>query len=137
MRDALFACGTPFHGKPGHETALHEIERVIAKTAGVRRFGAASLDLAYVAAGRFDGYWERNLGVWDIAAGAVLVREAGGTVNEIDGGDFMQTGAIVASNPSLIAPLTQTLRAGGSRGRARRHCPQQTHLPPEVRGVRT
>ncbi|MGQ0533333.1 MAG: inositol monophosphatase family protein [Caulobacteraceae bacterium] len=111
MRDALFACGTPFHGKAGHEVALAEIERVIAKTAGVRRFGAAALDLAYVAAGRFDGYWERNLNVWDIAAGAVLVREAGGAVNEIDGGDFMQTGAIVASNPSLIAPLTQTVRA--------------------------
>ncbi len=112
MREALFACGTPFHGKTGHETALAEIQRVIAKTAGVRRFGAAALDLAYVAAGRFDGFWERNLSVWDIAAGAVLVREAGGAVNEIDGGDFMKTGAVVAANPSLIAPLTQTLRAG-------------------------
>jgi myo-inositol-1(or 4)-monophosphatase len=112
MREALFACGTPFHGKAGHETALAEIQRVIAKTAGVRRFGAAALDLAYVAAGRFDGFWERNLNVWDIAAGAVLVREAGGAVNEIDGGDFMKTGAVVAANPSLIAPLTQTLRGG-------------------------
>ncbi|MEQ1820297.1 MAG: inositol monophosphatase family protein [Terricaulis sp.] len=110
MRDALFACGTPFHGKSGHEKALGEIERVIAKTAGIRRFGAASLDLAYVAAGRFDGFWERNLGVWDIAAGAVLVREAGGTVNEVDGGDFMQTGSVVAANPTLIGPLTQTVR---------------------------
>ncbi|MGD9979301.1 MAG: inositol monophosphatase family protein [Hyphomonadaceae bacterium] len=112
MRDALFACGTPFHGKGGHETALAEIQRVIAKTAGVRRFGAAALDLAYVAAGRFDGYWERNLNVWDIAAGAVLVREAGGVVNEVDGGDFMQTGAVVAANASLIAQLTQTVRSG-------------------------
>jgi myo-inositol-1(or 4)-monophosphatase len=112
MREALFACGTPFHGKAGHETALAEIQRVIAKTAGVRRFGAAALDLAYVAAGRFDGFWERDLNVWDIAAGAVLVREAGGAVNEIDGGDFMKTGAVVAANPSLIAPLTQTLRGG-------------------------
>jgi myo-inositol-1(or 4)-monophosphatase len=77
----------------------------------VRRFGAAALDLAYVAAGRFDGYWERNLNVWDIAAGAVLVREAGGLVQEIDGGDFMTTGAIVASNSALLAPLIQTLRA--------------------------
>jgi len=112
MRDALFACGTPFHGKGGHETALAEIQHVIAKTAGVRRFGAAALDLAYVAAGRFDGYWERNLNVWDIAAGAVLVREAGGVVNEVDGGDFMRTGAVVAANASLIAPLTQTVRSG-------------------------
>jgi myo-inositol-1(or 4)-monophosphatase len=112
MRDALFACGTPFHGKAGHDVALTEIQRVIAKTAGVRRFGAAALDLAYVAAGRFDGYWERNLNVWDIAAGAVLVREAAGVVNEIDGGDFMKTGAVVAANQPLIAALTQTVRNG-------------------------
>jgi myo-inositol-1(or 4)-monophosphatase len=112
MRDALFACGTPFHGKPGHDVALKEIERVIAKTAGVRRFGSAALDLAYVAAGRFDGFWERNLGVWDVAAGAVLVREAGGVVNELDGGDFMKTGSIVASNQPLIAQFTQTVRGG-------------------------
>ena len=111
MRDAIFATGTPFHGKPGHDTSLGEIERVIAKSAGMRRFGAAALDLAYVAAGRFDGYWERGLNVWDIAAGAVLVREAGGVVNEIDGGDFMKSGAIVASNGPLIDPLTRTLRA--------------------------
>ena len=85
---------------------------MIAKTAGIRRFGAAALDLAYVAAGRFDGFWERNLSVWDIAAGALLVREAGGIVNEVDGGDFMKTGAIVASNASLMPHLTKTLREG-------------------------
>lgn len=112
MRDALFACGTPFHGKGGHDVALAEIGRVIERTAGIRRPGAAALDLAYVAAGRFDGFWERNLSVWDIAAGAVLVREAGGVVNEIDGGDFMKTGSVVASNQSLIAQLTQTVRGG-------------------------
>jgi len=110
MRECVFATGTPFHGKPGHETALGEIERVIAGTAGIRRFGSAALDLAYVAAGRYDGYWERGLNVWDIAAGVVLVREAGGTVTEIDGGDFMKTGAILASNPSLTPKLTQAVR---------------------------
>lgn len=110
MRDALFACGTPWHGRPGHDKALSEIQRVIAKSAGVRRMGSAALDLAYVAAGRFDGFWERNLGIWDIAAGAVLVREAGGTVNELDGDDFMKTGAVIAANPQLIGPLTQTVR---------------------------
>ena len=112
MRDALFACGTPWQGKGDHDTALTEIKRVISKTAGVRRFGSAALDLAYVAAGRFDGFWERNLSVWDIAAGVVLVREAGGVVNEIDGGDFMKTGGVVAANQPLIAQLTQTVRAG-------------------------
>ena len=110
MRDALFATGTPFHGKPGHTKALGEIERVIAKSAGMRRFGAAALDLAYVAAGRFDGYWERGLNAWDIAAGAVLVREAGGVVTEIDGDDFMKTGAVVAANERLLPLLTQTVR---------------------------
>jgi len=110
MRDALFATGTPFLGKPGHEQSLKEIERVIAKTAGIRRWGAAALDLAYVAAGRFDGYWERGLNAWDIAAGAVLVREAGGVVTEPDGGDFMKSGAILAANPTLAPQLQQTLR---------------------------
>ena len=112
MRDALIATGTPFFGKPGHEKALKEIERVIAKTAGIRRWGAAALDLAYVAAGRFDGYWERGLNTWDIAAGAVIVREAGGVVTEPDGDDFMKTGAVLAANPALAPLLTQTLRAG-------------------------
>jgi len=110
MRDALLATGTPFHGKPGHAKSLGEIERVIAKTAGIRRFGAAALDLAYVAAGRFDGYWERGLNAWDLAAGAVLVREAGGVVTEIDGDDFMKTGAVLASNQSLLAKFQETVR---------------------------
>jgi len=112
MRDALIATGTPFHGKPGHDVFLREVERIIAKTAGVRRWGAASLDLAYVAAGRFDGYWERNLNAWDIAAGAVIVREAGGVVTEPDGGDFMKTGAVLASNTALAPLIAQTLRNG-------------------------
>ena len=111
MRDALFATGTPFHGKPGHGVFLREVEAVISKTAGVRRWGAASLDLAYVAAGRFDGFWERGLSPWDIAAGAVLVREAGGVVNEPDGGDFMKTGAVLASTTALAPQLAQLLRS--------------------------
>lgn len=112
MKDALIATGTPWHGRPGHDVFLKEVERVIARTAGVRRFGSASLDLAYVAAGRFDGFWERGLSAWDVAAGAVLVREAGGFVAEIDGADFMKTGAIVAANERLLPALTQTLRGG-------------------------
>ncbi|HEX8900582.1 inositol monophosphatase family protein [Vitreimonas sp.] len=110
IREAVFATGTPFHGKPGHQKALGEIERVIARSAGIRRFGAAALDLAYVAAGRYDGYWERGLNAWDIGAGAVIVREAGGIVTEIDGGDFMKTGAIVAANERLLPHLQQALR---------------------------
>jgi myo-inositol-1(or 4)-monophosphatase len=79
--------------------------------AGVRRFGSAALDLAYVAAGRYDGFWERDLKPWDIAAGVVLVREAGGFAKEIDGADFMKTGHVAAGNETLLGPLLKTLKA--------------------------
>ena len=110
MRDALFGTGAPYHGRPGLEQFLEEIGRVIAVSSGIRRMGAAALDLAYVAAGRYDGFWERNLSAWDIAAGAVLVREAGGFATEIDGGDFLKTGAIVAANERLLALLSKAIR---------------------------
>lgn len=112
LREALIGTGTPFHGKSGHEIFVKEVERVIAKTAGIRRWGSAALDLAYVAAGRYDGFWERGLNVWDVAAGAVLVREAGGVIIEPDGGDFMKSGAVLAANPALAPQLQQTLRGG-------------------------
>jgi myo-inositol-1(or 4)-monophosphatase len=110
LRDALIGTGAPFHGRPGQEQFLAEAGRVIAASAGIRRMGSASLDLAYVAAGRYDGFWERNLAPWDIAAGAVLVREAGGFATEIDGGDFLKTGCIVAANERLLPLLTKTIR---------------------------
>ncbi|MES1199811.1 MAG: inositol monophosphatase family protein [Pseudomonadota bacterium] len=110
LKDAVIATGMPFLGKPGHDVFLKEAERVMATAAGVRRFGSAALDLAYVAAGRFDGFWERNLAPWDIAAGAIIVREAGGFAKEIDGGDFMQTGSIIAANERLLPVLTKTVR---------------------------
>jgi len=98
----LFACGLPFAGKPGRKEALAEAERVLEKTAGVRRFGAAALDLAFVAAGRYDAFWERDLNSWDVAAGAILVREAGGYVSEIDGGrNFITGGSILAANAEI------------------------------------
>jgi myo-inositol-1(or 4)-monophosphatase len=86
------------------------LARVVAAAPPVRRFGSAALDLSYVAAGRFDGFWERKLNSWDIAAGVVIVREAGGVAREMDGGDFLQTGHIVAANEKLIGPLINTLR---------------------------
>jgi len=83
---------------------------VAQKVSGVRRFGAAALDLAYVAAGRFDGYWERGLGKWDIAAGLLLVTEAGGMVSDADGGeDPLNAGTVLAANldlhPQVLARL--------------------------------
>ncbi|MGH6933234.1 MAG: inositol monophosphatase family protein [Dongiaceae bacterium] len=85
---------------------------VVAATAGVRRFGSASLDLAYVAAGRYEAFWENHLGPWDIAAGLVLVREAGGYVSEIEGGiDMLESGSTLAANSYLHEPLGRLLRA--------------------------
>ena len=80
-------------------------------TAGIRRFGAASLDLAFVAAGRFDGFWERSLQAWDIAAGIVLVREAGGMVNDLNGGaDMLSNGTVLASNEYLQPQMLKLLK---------------------------
>lgn len=102
LSECLIACGLPFAGRPGRERALEEARTVLEKTAGVRRFGAAALDLAYVAAGRFDAFWERDLNSWDVAAGAVLVREAGGMISEIEGGDkYLTAGSILAANSEI------------------------------------
>jgi myo-inositol-1(or 4)-monophosphatase len=102
LDECLFATGLPFKGKPGRDLALKETDRVLAETAGVRRYGSAALDLAFVAAGRFDAYWERGLNTWDVGAGVVLVREAGGTVSEIEGGDRpMHSGSILATNAAI------------------------------------
>lgn len=102
LNDCVFACGLPFAGRPGRERALRETKKVLENTAGVRRFGAAALDLAYVAAGRFDAFWERDLNIWDIAAGAAIVREAGGLVSEVEGGSkYLETGSILAANTDI------------------------------------
>lgn len=110
MEEAIFATGIPFMNRPDTAQSLKDIAQVTTRSAGIRRFGAASLDLAFVAAGRFDGFWERNLKPWDIAAGALLVREAGGFCTEIDGGDFMQTGSIAAANEALLPKLVERLK---------------------------
>lgn len=106
---ALIATGEPLDAGPQLERYLPQLERVVKAGGGVRRMGAAALDLAYVAAGRLDGFWELNLKPWDIAAGILLVSEAGGAVRELDGGDAMKTGNIVASNQKLIAPLQDVI----------------------------
>jgi myo-inositol-1(or 4)-monophosphatase len=103
LDECLFATGLPFKGRPGRDRALKEVDRVLEETAGVRRFGSAALDLAFVAAGRYDAYWERDLNPWDVGAGIVLVREAGGTVSEIGGGAYpMHNGSILAANAEIF-----------------------------------
>lgn len=102
LDSALFATGLPFKGRPGRARALAETDRVLEATAGIRRYGAAALDLAYVASGRFDAYWERDLNNWDVSAGVVLVREAGGVVTEIEGGPRPAlSGSILATNAEI------------------------------------
>lgn len=110
FQEAVIATGTPFFGKKGHATFLKELHQIMPHCAGIRRFGAASLDLAGVAAGKFDGFWERGLGAWDVAAGIVLVREAGGQAGSIEQtGDVLETGHIVAGNEAMIGELRTRL----------------------------
>ena len=85
LLEMIFATGIPFGGRQELPRTLRELAALMPRTAGVRRWGSASLDLAYVAAGRFDGFWERGLHAWDVAAGSLLVREAGGFVGTIEG----------------------------------------------------
>ena len=96
----------PQLGKDGAEKFIDELVRVRSEVAAVRRFGSAALDLAWVAAGRFDGFWERDLQLWDIAAGFVLVQEAGGTIIGLDKKDATK-GSFVAANTSLAPKITE------------------------------
>lgn len=106
VQECLFATGIPFAGREGHKPYLAELENVMAGSAGVRRSGSAALDLAYVAAGRYDGWWEKGIKPWDIAAGIVLVREAGGVVTDYSGGKTMMTaGEVIAANVEVHRPL--------------------------------
>ena len=108
LGDAIFATSIPFQGRGDHPRFLKQLEAVMAVSAGVRRFGTASLDLAYVAAGRFDGFWEETLQPWDIAAGIILVREAGGFVTDLKGGaKILESGNIVAANTGLHESLAE------------------------------
>jgi myo-inositol-1(or 4)-monophosphatase len=113
LEESVLATGVPFAGKPGHGQFLKELHQVSQKVAGVRRFGAASLDLAWVAAGRFDAYWERNLQPWDVAAGVLMVQESGGKVTTIDENDHdvVAGKSILASNQDLYPQILERLRA--------------------------
>ena len=113
MTEGVFATGIPFGLKKTMPETLGDLARLMPLCAGMRRWGAASLDLAYVAAGRFDGYWERELKAWDIAAGLLLVREAGGTVQPIrEGDDILATGSIICGNDGLFEPFSKAIRGG-------------------------
>ncbi|MEE8623229.1 MAG: inositol monophosphatase family protein [Alphaproteobacteria bacterium] len=111
LSEAVIATGIPVQNKADHETFLARLAAVMKVSSGVLRAGAAALDLAYVAAGRYEGFWETGLNPWDIAPGVLLVREAGGYVTEIGGGHNMfETGSILAANGQLHAEIGEVLR---------------------------
>jgi myo-inositol-1(or 4)-monophosphatase len=111
LADAVVACGLPHLGRGDLALFRSELTAIQDKVAGLRRFGAAALDLAWVAAGRFDAFWERDLSPWDMAAGILMVREAGGFVSDLDGGDgIFAKGEIIAGNEFLHKALIDNLR---------------------------
>ena len=122
LADCVVVTGIPHRGRPGHEDFLREAGLIMSASAGLRRTGSAALDLAWTAAGRFDGYWERNLHAWDLAAGIVILREAGGYVSDAEGGPRMlETGSVVAGNEAIhgkILKLIKTTSAQQSEPKA-------------------
>ena len=114
-KDTLIATGIPFLGRGDeaeHDQYIEELRAVIANTTGVRRCGAAALDLAWLAAGRFDGFWERGLHIWDIAAGTLIVREAGGFVSDQQArSNMLESEQIVAGNSTTHSWLLKTLKS--------------------------
>ena len=112
--ECVLATGIPFAGRPGHAQFLKELHQVAQRVSGVRRFGSAALDLAWTAAGRFDGYWERNLQAWDVCAGVLMVTEAGGVVTDMDGAPVdIRKGTVLASNMELHPHILELLKAAG------------------------
>jgi myo-inositol-1(or 4)-monophosphatase len=112
LAEAVFACGLPHLGRGDLAQFRQEFAVIQDKVAGLRRFGSAALDLAWVAAGRLDAYWERNISAWDIAAGLLIVREAGGFVTDCEGKDTMfTTGDVVAGNETMHSELLAMLKS--------------------------
>jgi myo-inositol-1(or 4)-monophosphatase len=110
--EMIFATGIPFGGRAELPRSLREMGAIATQSAGIRRWGAAALDLAYVAAGRIDGFWERGLNPWDTAAGLLLVRESGGFVGTIDGdGDIFAERSVAAANANVYEAFRTILRS--------------------------
>ncbi|MEP7452233.1 inositol monophosphatase family protein [Phyllobacterium sp. SB3] len=109
--DSIIGTGVPHLGRGDHGNYLLQLRNIMGEVSGVRRMGAAALDLAYVAAGRFDGFWEDGLNPWDIGAGIIMIREAGGYVTDLDGGqDVVESKAIVAGNEAIQKALVKALK---------------------------
>jgi myo-inositol-1(or 4)-monophosphatase len=110
LADAVITTGIPHRGRAGHVRFMNECKALMDSVSGIRRTGSAAIDLAWVASGRFDGFYEHGLQAWDIAAGILLVREAGGYATDVDNGHAMfETGSIVAGNQALHKALLELL----------------------------
>jgi myo-inositol-1(or 4)-monophosphatase len=119
LSEAIVGCGLPHYGRGDLKVSRKEIAAAQQNFAGLRRYGAATLDLAWVAAGRLDAYWERDLSPWDMAAGILLMREAGGFVSDTDGGEaILAKGQIVAGNETMHRELLRLLREAGREATA-------------------
>ena len=112
LNESLIGTGFPFRQFDHVDAYLAMFKELTQKTAGIRRPGAASLDLAYVAAGRFDGFWEMGLSPWDMAAGVLLIQEAGGLVSDLSGeANYLATGNLVAGSPKIFGQLLPIIQA--------------------------
>ncbi|MEQ9259020.1 MAG: inositol monophosphatase family protein [Roseovarius sp.] len=113
MIESIFATGVPFGGRADLPETLQDLARLMPSCAGVRRWGSAALDMAYVAAGRYEGFWERRLNPWDLAAGVVIVREAGGMVQPLSGkGDILGDGEVICANEAVFDKFAAIIRKG-------------------------
>jgi myo-inositol-1(or 4)-monophosphatase len=113
MIESIFATGLPFGGRADLPETLQDLARLLPATAGVRRFGAASLDLAYVAAGRYEGFWERKLQPWDVAAGLLIAKEAGALVEPMNPeGNILEDGELIVANEPIFSTFAKVIRNG-------------------------
>jgi myo-inositol-1(or 4)-monophosphatase len=112
LQGALLGTGFPYRYPEHIPTYIKTLQALMEQVAGIRRAGSAALDLAYVAAGRLDGFWEFGLGPWDIAAGALLIQEAGGLISDVQGTEnYLESGHVVTGNPKIFKSLLQTIHA--------------------------
>ncbi|MEM9128546.1 MAG: inositol monophosphatase family protein [Pseudomonadota bacterium] len=109
--ECIFATGVPYGGRTDLPDTLQDLARLMPACAGVRRWGSAALDMSYVAAGRYEGFWERNLNAWDLAAGLVILREAGGFAEAADPeGDILTDGSVIAGNAEIFEKFAKIIR---------------------------
>lgn len=111
MIESVFATGLPFAGRTDLPETLKDLARLLPATAGVRRFGSAALDMAYVASGRYEGFWERRLNAWDLAAGIIIVKEAGGLVEALDpDNSIVESGEVICANEAIYESFAKVIR---------------------------